>query len=319
MDGYFSYRNEVTEYYREIGINPVFEGANTAIVAGSMNNLLTRQLERGVTLERDGGDVKVMVNTRQPLSDDWPEWESRDQVRVIALLGIEPAPLGGFGSITVEGRVGPNAATDWEAVTGTGLYYEPGDPRRDVDRVNRIMTLPWGPDARAVANYLQYRITIVRLDESNNPLTVSLGGVWVGNAVEFPKSVDADWTLGAVEAGSLSTSRGGQVYARRAPVRRTLRMSLGRLDQYTAYGIGAYYDEWGRQQGPDWMSDAQAHLGANGACIAIPRSQVSEVGQIGDRNWIKRAALYGHLNRPIEITHRAGQFYSSLIDMMEEL
>lgn len=317
MDAYFSYRNEVIEYYREIGLNPVFEGTTTAVTAGSMDNLLTRQLERGVTLERDGGDIQVLVNTRQPLGgEDYPEWESRGQVRVIALLGIEPAPLGGFGAIQVEGRTGTSS---WVSVASTGLYYEPGDPRRAVDRVNRILTLPWHSSARPVANYLQYRITITRLDSGDTPLPVTLGGVWVGNAVVFPDGVDATWTLGAVEAGTLSTSRGGQVYARRAPVRRTLRMGLGNMDEYTAYGIGAYYDEWGRQQGPDWMSDAQAHLGSTGACIAIPRSQVAQVGEIGDRNWIKRAALYGHLTRPIEIAHRAGPYFSSAIEMVEEL
>lgn len=313
---FFSFRNEVTEYYRDNLTNPISVMPGTEIVAGALANLLTRQMHRGISLMPSTGVTSgIQVLVRGPIITDEPPPDNRGraEVRVVAILGLEKPPfpdakqyLHVYGYDTVVG--------EWIPLR----HWEVGRPPHETSTapVNVVFTAPW--DDGETGRFLAYRIDFEFRTFDFEPLAATFGGIWIGNAVEFEDGVDAQWTLGVAEAGSLSMSRGGQVYARPAPPRRTLRVALGNLDERHAYGIGLPFDLWGRELGSNYLFDAAKHLGASGACLMVPRVKIADLPSGVDRDWIRRTAVYGHLTRPIEIAHRAGPYFTSSIDMVEE-
>lgn len=315
---FFSFRNEVDQYYRDNLINPISVEPGTSIAAGSLDNLLTRQLHRGITIAPSGLSCGIETLVRGPLYSDVgppPDNRGRAEVRVAAILGLHIRDLVDFNRPQWINLFGYDTVTsNWVPLAAKQILLTPHDTSGAP--LNVILTEPWlgGETGR----FRLYKFEFQFRDANDDPAPATFGGVWVGNAVEFTDGVDAQWALSVADAGSLSTTRGGQVYARPAPPRRTLRVTLANLDERTAYGIGLpAFDYWGRELGSNYLADAAKHLGATGPCIMVPRVKPADLPS-GNRDWIKHAAVYGHLTRPIEITHRTGPYYTSSIDMVEE-
>ena len=314
---FFSFRNEVTEYYRDNLTNPISVEPGTNILGGSLDNLLTRQLYRGISILNPSNyqsEIEVLVRGPgyYPPSPP-PDNRGRAEVRVVAVLGLERPSFSNSLTHYIHLHGYDTTLGAWVQLASKPVWPAPHET--STAPVNVVLTAPW--DDGETGRFRAYRLGFQFANFVGDPMPATFGGIWIGNAVEFGDGVDAQWTLGVVDAGSLSTTRGGQAYARPAPPRRTLHVSLGNLDERTAYGIGLPQDYWGRELGSNYLSDAAKHLGATGPCIIVPRVKRADLPS-GDRDWIRRTAVYGHLTRPIEIAHRAGPYYTSSIDMVEE-
>lgn len=314
----FSFRNEVDEYRREQGVAPfVLENGTSA--TGSLDRLLTRQLERSITLTGGNAQGKwLRVYVRSP---DWgmsiptPEESmmSRFGVRLIALLGMDlpffrniaPGPL--TPRIRIYGtRFDPGLMTTVDDLLGElPAYREHGDP--DSGMLHRFLAMPAAGDGLSYGSYL------FNVQTQSWPDAVQIGRPWIGNAVQIEHGVDADWTWGVQGAGRVAVSRGGQAYANPAPALRTLSATLrgSGLDARLAFGKGVSVPPTGIRRSSDWLSDAATHLGTTGSCILLPRTS--------EAYWVQQTGIYGRLNgQPIQIQHLSGDFYRADFGMIEE-
>ena len=309
MPAYFSFRNECAEYYRSTGASPFALNPGTTILAGSLDNLVSRQLGKKITLGPEGSG-KCSIYAGVPDYNDGSGGVGLSQVRVIAVLGLVlpnyDEPMYGDGNIVVSGQTPAGA---WEVVAQQPLARSYIHTRQK--KINIFFVAPWG-DVYENFNpitYRQYRFDFWNTDDVLGPQPVSFGGIWIGNAVEFSDGVDAQWISGAFDYGALSAARDGSAYASPGEVVRELRVSCSKLEEADAIGVGRGLDDLNRENAANWLTDASETLGTTGPCILIPRSASQTATRLG---------IYGHLTRPIEITHRAGPYYSCEIAVREE-
>lgn len=324
MPAIFSFRNELDVYYEQGGAGavPIVVDPSTPILAGSVDNLMRRQIARGIRLGYGtpgapiGAGCLVYAGLLAPggwgTAPPFPiSSTSRAQIRCIGILGVEPAEVsrGEEGSVYVQGQL-PDST--WEDVAAMDILRRSSDPPHGP--INRFVTAPW--DNPAVLNYRQYRFWLRKTDGDGLEVPFQFGGLWLGNAVVLPDGVDAQWQTSVHDPGGIDFSRGGQAYARMSEKMRMMRVSITGMDDFTAYGLGAITDPWARQLQPAWLSDAQMYLGTTRPCVLIARETPGD--GLGDQSWINRSSIYGHLASPIVIRHTAGPYFSTDIEVIEE-
>lgn len=328
MAALFSFRNDA------LGASLA---SGTTVAAGSLENLRARQLERGVVLTGGSAPGWSPIGYPEPWPDSYggsgkwlsvpvpePTWSippaepyniyvNRRGVRVIALLGLD---LPVYANVpTDNGRI---EVFGWRlngAYANTYTYIGSMSAYRDLATdgesglCNRILCLPSAGDGLLYSRY-EIRLNVVKNGAQTN---VRLGGIWIGNAVELGKGVDADWQWGVQDAGRIAVSRGGQAYATPAPPLRTVRATLSGngLDARLAFGKGITIPGTGIHRASDWLSDAATHLGTTGSCILVPRAS--------DDFWVRQTGIYGRLNNsPLRIEHLAGDYFRSSFEVIEE-
>lgn len=292
MPALISFRNEIDENRPN-----AFQIWNAQPVSGQLSNLYARQLELGVVMPAASGLYATIKGLPQSLAG----------VRVIGLLGLDLgiyrlSPRGG-AYLDIYG-VAPNGAQT--LVAQLNPYRHPNnDPRHGL--INRIAALPSaGEDGLAYNRYL-FRW--------NLQAPLHIGRVWIGNAVQIPRGVDADWAWSVQDPGQVYVSRGGQAYAAPAPRLRALRATISGpgLDARLAFGHGVpdpLDPEAPERRSTDWLSDCALHAGATGNIIVVPRASSAD--------WVNSTAIYGRLQEPIEITHAGGDYYSARLSVIEE-
>lgn len=139
------------------------------------------------------------------------------------------------------------------------------------------------------------------------PDYIELARVYVANALVVPQGVDATWSLGADDAGSLEASFGRQWYEAAGIRTRRLSVSLAAISTEIAFG---YAEGAGSASDVPSIQAMQIQAGTTGEVIVIPRA--------GSGLWIRRAAVYGHFERMPAIRHRDGPLYSTDFTVIEE-
>lgn len=291
------------------GAEPI-ELVGGTVTAGSLRDLLTRQLERGVRIRGDQpGYNKFELKLNVPFGMAGSDGGSLAGVRLIALLGIAPLPRLAHATpnprYQIYGRSNTSGALELLG-EASGHRIIGSDPESGL--VNRIIALPAaGQNGR---DYTQY---VVRFMYQSHPAPeVQIGRIWVSNAIQVPDGVDADWSWSVTDAGRVDVSRGGQAYVRPASVLRTLRANISGpgLDARLAFGHGVTPAPGGVRRDSDWLSDAATHIGTTGNIIVVPRAS--------DASWVNRTAIYGRLREPVEIEHAGGDYYSTRLSVVEE-
>ncbi len=332
MSGMLSFRNEFAQRSVESGAS--FSLLNgTTIDSGSVNSLLTRQLSKGIVL--GGGNIngkwfRVGITLPQwgsytPSVGD--TYLSRAGVRVFALLGLNlpvfknTSPPPQLPYLRIFG-------VSWDPVSMVEqlVLLKEDNPYRNVTiegesgPVNRIYTgFEYSNPVTGEGLEFAYYVVNISLDEGNGTNRAPfIGGIWIGNAVVLPFA--NNWELGVIEQGAdIAISRGGQAYANKGSICKTLsgEFTGTQYDRNAAFGKNVVIPYTGIRRTPDWMQDAQIHIGRTGPCIVVPRA----AGQDGSGvAWTQDpyTAVYGSLNSPIRIIQQGGDIFSTPVQITEE-
>lgn len=139
------------------------------------------------------------------------------------------------------------------------------------------------------------------------PDYVELARIYVANALILPEGVDAQWSLVADDNGTLEASAGLQWYESPGVRTRRLDVTLSQMPTEVAFGFA----EGATTANPaPCIQDMQLAAGATGEVVVIPRA--------GNSLWIRRASVYGHLDRVPSIRHVAGPNFSTAFTVIEE-
>lgn len=139
------------------------------------------------------------------------------------------------------------------------------------------------------------------------PNYIELARVYVANALVLPNGVDATWSLGVDDSGSLDASHGRQWYEAAGVRTRRLDISIAQMPTEVAFG----FPEGATSAYPQpSIQDLQLQAGATGEIVVVPRSS--------NGLWIRRAAVYGHMERAPAIRHAAGPNFSTQFSVIEE-
>lgn len=259
-------------------------------------NLQTRQLSQVARWTQPGTQktVEIIVDlSGQP-------WGNRVNIpRVAALLGVN------------------RSISDIQTGHGLVAYYSSGDENGPWTQCGMSFVQDESPAAvqqhlicliDAPARYGFWRL--VGQWPSADP-HASVGGIWLGNALEFPEGCLAGWSISTIDTGTVSRAAGGEVYP---DVRRRLRrlnMSFSQVTEHTAFGIN---DENSGEieRVPSWQE--MAHMaGTTGAVIAMPRAGVDSPALT------RRTAIYGRLSeQSLVINHTAGPYYHMSAEIAED-
>lgn len=308
MSALISFRDEVSLVAEQWPNNDAITLTGGTVVSGNLKNLYTRQLESGAVI-RPATSIGLLFELTANIRPSPAGQSSLAGVRAIAILGLMP-PDG--SQLVTRDTVIEVYGMPGQHLIGTVLATRIHGVDPVSGPVNRIIA---APSHLRNANgdgltFTSYKIQF-RENARVSLVDVKIGRIWIGNAVEIPNGVDADWTFGIAEAGHVAVSRGGQAYANRAQVLKTLSVNLSgeALDARQAFGIGVTTSPEGIRHASDWLSDAAITCGEQGNIIVVPRS---------DGDWPMRTAVYGRVTGPIRITHVAGDYYQSSIDVVEE-
>lgn len=139
------------------------------------------------------------------------------------------------------------------------------------------------------------------------PDYVELARIYVADALILPDGVDAQWALVVDDNGTLEPSAGLQWYESPGVRTRRLDVTLSQMPTVVAFG----FDEGATTANVvPCIQDMQLAAGATGEVVVIPRAS--------NGLWIRRAAVYGHLDRVPTIRHVAGPNFSSAFTVIEE-
>ncbi|MCX7563784.1 delta-60 repeat domain-containing protein [Xanthomonadaceae bacterium XH05] len=219
---------------------------------------------------------------------------SDERVRIIGLLGLYQG--GGFsGEITVSSR--PSLSSDWQVAATFDMLAL----RESVGGLpaSALMVL-----ANPFPASSQVRIHKTHTDN------VSFGSarLWIGDALVLPDGIDAGWSMGFRDSGSLDPTDGQQWIE--SPGVRTRVLSIP-LD-----GARETETVWGFADGASSITNRmslhalQMECGTTGEVIAVART--------GTALWTRHSAVYGHIEQPWQIGHKAGPFWGGALTVIEE-
>lgn len=252
----------------------------TVISGFPLANVQTRQLSATTRLSAAGEPPNIVV-----------DFGATRTFRLISIMGYS-ANLA-RDNLVVSCRSGTSGA--WSTVT-------PALTIAVLDRTAPVLhcLMPGQISAR------QVNLQFGALD-SGYPTSVTIGRLWLGDAIVLPNGVDGGWSIGFNDSGKLDVSAGLQAYESRRPRPRTLRMSITGMDCATAFG---FTEETGVATNAPYMQDMQMAIGTTGELIVIPR--------MGIGPWVARLGIYGHLAQTFDIQHQAGPNYSAELTVVEE-
>lgn len=244
-----------------------------------LDALKTRQL----------GDAFV---TEGPMTVD-ADFGERRKIVVAGLLGINWRQVsGGVGFINV------SVSDDGLAWNSVGSYaaYDFGVPDLARHAVLVFGEPVWGQYLRVEANWGT---------DDDGPLRI--GRLWASNGLLIPRGCDAGWRSGADDSGALDQSDDKQAFESLGVRTRREQVSLSNLHPDVAYGI----NEEGASLGDvPSIQDVQFRVGTTSEVLVVVRTWTP--------TWIRRTAVYGHLDRVPEIVHTTGPLYSTSLTAIEE-
>lgn len=333
-----AYRNEVLEYGYYDSSNPTFSLFSGAVLSGSLDNLLTPQLSRGVVLQPwttpYPGLSRVSLRARIPgglFSVSYPSWQSERNMAVVGLLGLGlptrryiPADPTLRPRIVVSGkRVDFVTGTVWDTIGATFMTEQALspflDPRIDglsslTNRLLPVTAHSWYDNGSGLTTvscpYNEFQFDLYT-PTSGGWSEIYLGGVWISDAVRIATGIDGDWSCGRIDSGSVSFSRDGQAYPLRGRVTRQFNANISgpSITKETVYGKDEETVNDGQYLGGGNFNDMAQFCGATESVVIIPRIE---------NEWdVRRQSVYGILQSPIEFGHLGGDLYSTRISVRE--
>lgn len=206
------------------------------------------------------------------------------RLRLLGLLGLEP--FSGSITLSVQDRSGP-VIRPVLSVRITG-----NSPQ------NLVIPLPASiePDRR-------FKLTWSSLDSQ----PFGLARLWLGEAIDLPDGVDAQWRMGFRDSGTLDQTDGQQVVPTAGIITSTVQVTLGAVDTETAWG---FQDNGTTVTKADNLRAMQLEAGTTGEVIVVPRT--------GTALWAQASTIYGHIDTPWEIEHVAGPNWRASFTLSEE-
>lgn len=138
----------------------------------------------------------------------------------------------------------------------------------------------------------------------------SISRLWVGPALILPDGVDAGWSMGFRDSGSLDATEGQQWIESRGVRTRVLNIPIESAKSTDL--TWGFSDADNTFIAPDRMSlqALQMEAGCTGEVIALPRTSTPL--------WMHRAGVYGHIEQPWQISHKAGPHWGGTLTIVEE-
>ncbi len=281
MSGLVAYRNLFDELTLEVGPSSLHNMGIEEVPGFAISNLKTRQLSSVARYRSNDADPGNWCALHF-------EVPSAKKANMVAIMGRDaPAYITATGTL------------DSGSVPGSPVYIAGQQPALPQLAIYAIP--PSFGD-----------LTMVVLEHLANvpaPDYLELSRIYVANAIVLPTGVEAQWSLGVDDPGTLDLSAGRQWYESTLPRTRRLSVLITGIDSTIAFGIAD--DATSEPVSPvASFQDMQMAAGATGEVIVVPhtRSQV----------WVKRLGIYGHLERPPVIRHRAGPLFESELTVIEE-
>ena len=277
-------------------------GDETSRVVGRIST--SGAVSSGYTFINDTGTARALAITGGSvivggyISDHGNILKVRTQApgvaRVLALVGVGISEAQYGESISVHAR--NTADESWTLLHTWSLGTETLGGRSLPPMM--VAAVPDG-----IAESAQFRITTDAAKEY--PLTIAR--VWVGDAVVLDDGIDSGWTMGFADSGSIDATA-GQQWVESAGVRtRVLTIPLeGGRDTETVWG----FSEDGIADGRPSLHALQFEAGTTGEVLAVARMATA--------SWIRHSAVYGHIDQPWAIGHKAGTYWGSTIKVVEE-
>ena len=234
--------------------------------------------------QSSGGENLVLV------AESLSGWGSRG-VNVVGLLGVQTPTDTFSGTYYLEESW---TGTSWTPIASISAFDEslPALPR------NVFFLFP---AAINPANFIRIRTN--HLAQFSN-----LARLWIGPALVLPDGVDAGWQMGFRDSGTLDSTE-GQQWVESAGVRtRVLTIPLDAArDTMTSWGFN---DTDTMAPARPSLQALQLEAGCTGEVIAFPR--------ISSPLWVSRSGVYGHIEQPWSITHKAGPYWGGSLTIVEE-
>lgn len=205
-------------------------------------------------------------------------------VRAIALLGLGTSE----GVIDLDYRR-----------NGTSVWRPLAQWKLNAETSSLIHTMPEGLSARATLR--------LRYSSANNR-SLRVGRLWISDALTLPDGVDAGWSMSFRDTGTLDPTSGGQWVPSPGVRSRVLTIPL----EAACSGVYAWgFDDEARAiTQPQNLHALQLQAGTTGEVIAIARTRTPL--------WARQSAVYGHIDQPFAITHKAGPYWGSTLSIVEE-
>jgi hypothetical protein len=265
MSFHFAWRNLVFEESHELTIV-----GEAVVTAGALSSLRTPQLADRVTLARTltgGGGGTARVQIADDVSVDGRI------VQVIGLLDVETSVTGTEIGEGLQWSYLVAGDTTEEGIITVPTYY-PGFPR------HLFLVLPTPvQDVRGID------VAVETLLAGDGALTVSIGALWFGQALELPVG---PLRLRHLEQARSTTTPGGQKFGEDSVTVRELRFDIESMSKELAIGSESTSQD---------VQQAIQYAGETGAVLAIPFA-----GNAHDRH---RLGVYGVMTSTGEIVRRS--------------
>lgn len=220
-------------------------------------------------------------------------------VHLVALLDLSATGSAGWlsGSFTVWSRYFGGAWVEQASIVASDTT-----PLASIMSRNVFFAFPEGfaaTEVRVTANF-------AGLDEQPR-----CGRLWAGPAILLPDGIDAGWSMSFRDTGQLDETSGGQWIESAGARTRVLTIPLE--------GARATKLMWGFDDDQTIITESdyveslfglQMTAGTTGEVIALPRTSTPL--------WMRNAGVYGHIEQPWSIGHKAGPYWGGSLTIVEE-
>ncbi len=220
--------------------------------------------------------------------------QSPNEVGLFALLGLSTAQFHN-GDVVLQHR--PSLSAAWVEAARQSLPTF----RRGLNALPPHLGIPLPAGIPASS---QFRIIVV--DGGMAPFAI--GRLWIGETLALGDGIDAGWSMGFRDSGSLEPTQGQQWVESPGVITRVLSIPLeGARDTETHWG---FKDGSETVTQPMSLNAMQLEAGTTGEVIAIARTSTAL--------WTSRTLVYGHIESPWAIGHQAGPYWSAALTLVEE-
>lgn len=229
-----------------------------------------------------------------------------EAANLIALLGVrKPATLTFVADCTIQLQYDTGGLGGWVSFAEASFVLpEDGSP---VD----LFFVPQGG---------QITLDAIRVVLTAGGPVGYIARLWAGPALLMPDGIDAGWALSFREKGALDETPGAQVIESPGVRLQVLDVPLESAhDTERMWGISsttgnALEDDFPAlypDGAPPSLHRMMFEAGCTGEVIAIPRTLTP--------TWIKKAAVYGHIEQTWSIGHKAGSYWGASFRVVQEL
>ena len=211
------------------------------------------------------------------------------RARVLGLLGFDAGASGG----TLRFQLRARATNDWSTILTKTI---------DSGKRNILLKLP-----EPVELDRRFRLYWLPADPGLSDHELAFARLYIGEAIDLDRGIDAKWRLGFRDSGKLDASAGQQFFEDVGVRTHTLSLTLSAVPTVVAWGMT---DDSEQIITYDNLHALQLEAGTTGEVIFIPRTLTGL--------WIQNAAVYGHIANPWEIEHQAGPNWYASFAIEEE-